>query len=253
MNIDLSCDLGEAIDAPSLAVEAAIWPLITSSNIACGGHVGDDDSMRRSVRLALQHGVLIGAHPSYPDREHFGRKSMQLDSATLATALDEQLSALSRIINEEGGDLSHVKPHGALYNDAHHDLEVARIIVAICLERQLALVASPGSAVEREAHRAGCSVIREGFADRRYRSDGSLQPRSEVGALILDFDEAVAQALLLATHQTVIASDGGEIELPCQTICVHSDMPGAPERLTRIRAVLLAGGVTPSRRGSACG
>ncbi len=249
MTIDLSCDLGEATDAASPAVEREIWPLITAANIACGGHTGDDASMRRSVRLALLHGVAIGAHPSYPDREHFGRRSMQLDPAILLQSLAGQIAALARICEEERADLRHVKPHGALYNDAHHDEQVARIIVQACLQHRVAIVATHGSAVERAARAADCAVIEEGFADRRYRSDGSLQPRSEAGSLLLDLDDAAAQALQLATRQTAIAVDGIEIELPCQTICIHSDMPNAAERLVRIREALLSAGIVPSPRG----
>jgi UPF0271 protein len=243
--IDLSCDLGEAEDVEALAIENQIWPLITSCNIACGGHAGDEESMRRSVRLALQHGVKIGAHPSYPDREHFGRRSMRIASATLIASLRDQLDTLSRICAEEGGRLSHVKAHGALYNDAHHDDALASLIVGICAALDVAVVASPHSAVERHAARLGCEVIREGFADRRYRDDGSLQPRSEPGSLIIDLDDSADQARRLATSAPLATASGGSVRVPCQTICIHSDTPGAPQRLERIRDVLATAGITP--------
>lgn len=228
MKIDLSCDLGEASDAESLAVEDAIWPLITSANIACGGHTGDEMSMRRAVRLALTHGVAIGAHPSYPDREHFGRRSMTIGPEALRAALREQIAALARIAAEEGAAVTHVKPHGALYNDAHRDVALAAVIIDVCAGAGAAVVASTGSAVEREARTRRCGMILEGFADRGYRGDGSLQPRAETGALLLDFDAAAAQAVTLARS--------------CETICIHSDMPGAVGRLTRIRAALIEAG-----------
>lgn len=234
--IDLSCDLGEATSAVELEVEDRIWPLITSANIACGGHVGDPLSMRRAVQQAMQNGVAIGAHPSYPDRENFGRRSMRLDDAALAATLHVQLDSLTAAVELEGGVLTHVKPHGALYNDAHHDSALARIIVSVCVARgRLAIVTSPGSAVAAEAALVGCPVIIEGFADRRYRPDGSLQPRGEATALLDDFDQAAEQASSLANRSRVCASDGTEIDVRCDTICIHSDMPGSAERLTNLR------------------
>lgn len=242
MNIDLSCDMGESSDAESLAVEEAIWPLITSANIACGGHAGDDASMRRAVRRALAHGVAIGAHPSYPDREHFGRKSMDIGREALSAALREQIRALAVIAAEEGAAVKHVKPHGALYNDAHQDPVLAQAIVEVCSEAGAAIVASAGSAVERVARDRGCRVILEGFADRRYRGDGSLQPRGEEGSLLLDISAAAAQAVRLAQSAPITAAGATTVNVPCETICIHSDMPGAVARLTRIRAALTDAG-----------
>ncbi|HVT04098.1 MAG TPA: 5-oxoprolinase subunit PxpA [Thermoanaerobaculia bacterium] len=244
--IDLSCDLGEATTPEELAIEEKIWPLITSANIACGGHVGDTASMTRAAREAMRHDVAIGAHPSYPDRENFGRKSMRLGASALTAALHAQLDALTEAVDGEGGVLTHIKPHGALYNDAYHDADLAKTIVSVCIRRKgsLAIVTSPDSAVAAEAARAGCPVIIEGFADRRYRPDGSLQPRGEATALILDFEEAASQASMLAHGGRVRAADGSAIEIPCHTICIHSDMPGAPERLTRLRDRLQHEGFT---------
>ena len=242
MNIDLSCDLGEASDADAVDVETRIWPRITSANIACGGHAGDEATMRSAVQLALAHGVAIGAHPSYPDRENFGRRSMKIGREQLRAALLRQLDDLARVSAREGGVVRHVKPHGALYNDAHHDAAVARVIVDACRVSSLALVVSHGSALEREAKAAGCRVILEGFGDRRYRSDGSLQPRGEAGALLLDPDEAAAQAVSLARSSRAATADGTTVMVPCETICIHSDMDGAVDRLERIRAALQAAG-----------
>ncbi|MBK5260551.1 MAG: LamB/YcsF family protein [Thermoanaerobaculia bacterium] len=251
MNIDLSCDMGESSDAGSLAVEEAIWPLITSANIACGGHAGNDASMRHAVRLAIAHDVAIGAHPSYPDREHFGRRSMDIGREALGAALREQIGALARIAAEEGAAVEHVKPHGALYNDAHRDLAAAQAIVEVCREAGAAIVAAAGSAVEREARGRGCRVILEGFADRRYRGDGSLQPRGEEGSLLLDISAAAAQAVKLAQSAPITAADATTVNVPCETICIHSDMPGAVARLQCIRAALIDAGfvVAPLDRG----
>jgi UPF0271 protein len=249
MTIHLSCDLGEATEADTLAVEARIWPLITSANIACGGHVGDEASMRAAVESAIEHGVTIGAHPSYPDRESFGRKSMSMDPQDLRASLGEQMRNLGEIAARAGGRLVHAKPHGALYNDAHTDEGLAEIIVEACMELGLTVVTSSGSAVERAAAARECPVLLEGFADRRYRNDGSLVPRTEPDALILDFTDAAMQAVRLAKGKSVVSSEGREIRIPCDTICIHSDMEGSVERLERIRTMLDACGVAIAREG----
>lgn len=243
MTIDLSCDLGEASDETSRDVEARIWPLITSANIACGGHVGDEVSMRAAVRNAIAHDVAIGAHPSYPDREHFGRQSLAIARGDLHAALTAQLQELATIAESEGRRVQHAKPHGALYNDAYRDAALASVIVDVCLAQSVAVVASPGSAIQQEALARGCRVILEGFADRRYRSDGSLQPRSEPDSLILDFNDAAMQAVRLAKGKSIVAVNGREITVECETVCVHSDMDDAPERLHKIRTLLEACGV----------
>jgi 5-oxoprolinase (ATP-hydrolysing) subunit A len=227
--IDLSADLGEG--SPG---EAEIWPLITSANVACGGHIGDEDSMREAARLAQQYGVRFGAHPSYPDREHFGRKSMVLTPNALRDSLIAQLSALNAIAR-----LAHVKPHGALYNDAHRNRDLARIIVDAMqhIAPGLAMVAPDDSQMATAARAAGINVIREAFADRRYESDGSLTPRSVAGST-LTVGEAVAQASLLATQSAVIARDGTRIGIRFDTICIHADMENAVARLGAIRSKL---------------
>ena len=230
--IDLSADLGEG--SPG---EDEIWPLITSANVACGGHTGDDDSMRQAAARAIQYQVRFGAHPSYPDRANFGRVSMQIALDDLRAALVAQISALRAF-----GPVEHVKPHGALYNDAHRDRTIAQVIVeAIRLvDPEVALVAPDQSQMASAARDAGSRVIREAFADRRYESDGSLVSRKADGAT-LSIDEAAAQARLLATDGVVVARDGARIPVPFDTICIHADMDGAAQRL---RAVCRALGVS---------
>jgi UPF0271 protein len=244
MIIDLSCDLGEATNDEAAAVERELWPLITSANIACGGHVGDEQSMREAVRLARMNSVTVGAHPSYPDRTNFGRKSISIPATDLAASLREQLESLAMIAEEEGARLSHAKPHGALYNDAHHDVALATVVVDACVSRGIAVVTSLGSAVERIARERGCAVVLEGFGDRRYRADGSLQPRSEDGSLLLDPDVAAAQAVRLARGEPIVSAEGAAIGVRCSTICIHSDMPRAGTRLMRIREALTRAGVS---------
>ena len=226
--IDLSADLGEG--APD---EPEIWPLITSANVACGGHYGDIDSMTHAVERALEFGVRIGAHPSYPDRANFGRKSMSMPPDALRATLIEQITSLRDI----AGTLHHVKPHGALYNDAHKDRVLADIVIdAIrAVDPALAIVCSDLSEMAAAARAAGTPIIREAFADRRYNPDGSLVARSEPGSL-LTVDQAAAQAAMLAKEGVVIARDGSRIAIPFDTICVHADMEHAIERLRAIRS-----------------
>ena len=224
--IDLSADLGE--NSPR---EDEVWPLITSANVACGGHTGDEHSMREAARLAQQHNVRLGAHPSYPDREHFGRRSLSMNADALRASLREQLDAL-----RAHATIHHVKPHGALYNDAHKNRALAAVIVSV-LDEHTALVAPDHSQMAAAARAAGIRVIREAFADRRYEPDGSLTPRSIAGST-LTIEEAAAQAKMLAHEHAVIARDGSRLTLHFDTICVHADAEGAVERLRSIRASL---------------
>ncbi len=228
--IDLSADLGEG--SPG---EDEIWPLIASANVACGGHVGDEVSMRDAIARARAHDVRLGAHPSYPDREHFGRRSLTIAHDALRDSLVEQISALRAL----AGEFHHVKPHGALDNDAHKDRALADAIVDAMhvVDPQLALVAPDHSQMAIAARATGTRVIREAFADRRYERDGSLVSRKESGST-LTIEEAAEQAALLAHNRAVIARDGTPIAIAFDTICVHADMDGAVERLRAIRAAL---------------
>lgn len=222
----LSADLGEG--APR---EDEIWPLIDRANVACGGHAGDDDSMRIAAELAIEHGVVLGAHPSYPDREHFGRRSMQMSPEALRASLVAQIAALRFF-----GPVHHVKPHGALYNDAHKDRALADVIVS-ALTEEIALVAPDRSQMAIAARVAGIRVIREAFADRRYEPDGSLTSRSVAGST-LTVDEAAAQAVLLVNEGVVVARDGSRVPMAFDTICIHADMDGAVDRLQALRGKL---------------
>lgn len=223
--IDLSADLGEG--APG---EEEIWPLIDSANVACGGHVGDEASMRDAAARARAHGVRLGAHPSYPDRENFGRVSMSIAPDTLRASLIAQLDALRAF-----APLHHVKPHGALYNDAHKDRALAEVIIDAIGE--MAIVCSDSSQMAAAARARGLRVIREAFADRRYEPDGSLMSRKLAGSL-LTVEEAAQQARMLATEGAVIARDGSRISVPFDTICIHADMEHAVDRLRAIRAAI---------------
>ena len=229
--IDLNCDMGEGMDT-----DAEIFPFISSANIACGGHAGDPDTMRRTIALALEHGVAIGAHPSYPDRENFGRLDIMgkpLRPQDLPGLLHEQLHRLQSICREFGTRLLHVKPHGALYNRAAVDPAVAMLIVqAIAnFDDSLLLYGLSGSVMASVADAAGISFVPEVFADRTYQADGTLTPRSQPGALIEDPALAVAQVLRMT-------SEGRG-----QTVCLHGDGAHAVEFARVIHEALTAEGV----------
>jgi UPF0271 protein len=229
--IDLSADVAEG--APG---EEEIWPMISSANVACGGHVGDELSMTEAVRRAKRSEVKIGAHPSYPDRANFGRKSMAMSPAALRATLIEQIAALRAIAARESVPMRHVKPHGALYNDAHKDVVLAGVIIEAirAVDPELSIVCSNTSQMATAARAAGSRVIREAFADRRYNADGTLVTRSIAGSL-LTVEEAAEQAALLAKQRSVIARDGTRIPVAYDTICVHADMEHAVDRLRAIR------------------
>ena len=240
-SLDLNADVGE-VD-PS--IDAELIPLLTSASIACGGHAGDLESMRRTVALAQLHGVQVGAHPGYPDREHFGRLPLALKPAEVIELIRSQVGTLEGIAAAEGAALRHVKPHGALYNQAERDPELAAAIVSAVAgyPRPLILVGRAGSAMERAARRAGAAFAPEAFADRRYRADGSLLPRSQTGAVIESPDEVADQVRLLCTQGEVLADDGVRVAVTFETLCVHSDTPGAPALGRRVRDELEAIGL----------
>ncbi|RRR71614.1 MAG: LamB/YcsF family protein [Candidatus Viridilinea halotolerans] len=245
MPIDLNCDCGEGFGPWPLGDDAALLPHVTSANIACGGHAGDPDTMRRTVRLAHELGVKIGAHPGYPDLLGFGRRVLPLRPAELTNSLLAQLGALAALVRAEQATLHHVKPHGALYNQAAIDAIVAQALVeaVVSFDRQLVLVALANSVLEEVGRAAGLVVAREAFADRAYESDGTLRPRHLAGALILDHAQNLAQTLMIVREQQVRAYDGTLVPLHAETICLHGDMPGAAARAAFLRRELVGQGV----------
>ncbi len=238
--IDLNADMGEFANNAVRALEAALMPLLTSCSIACGGHAGDAEAMRITALLAKTHGVRVGAHPSYPDREGFGRRSINIDADELQDALRTQVDTLKTVLAPEGLRLTHIKPHGALYNDAAQDANLARLIAS--LVTNATLVGPPGSALELAALEAGLSFAREGFVDRRYLPSGALTPRSEPDAIIADIGARASQALNIATGAPVTTIDG-ELILMADTLCIHSDSPGALETAKAVRARLQSAGI----------
>lgn len=227
--MDLNADLGEGGGE-----DAALLGLVSSANIACGGHAGDDDTMRRTIDLALASGVAIGAHPGYEDREHFGRRAMAFPLDRVTDLVARQVEKLAAHAEAAGASLHHVKPHGALYNQADRDAQFAAALVAgiTKITDQVMLYALPNSRLAEAGAAAGLSVCQEGFADRRYVANGSLMPRNEPGAVITNVDEAVARAIDLATSGNV------------ETLCVHGDGPTAVAILRKLRTALEADGLT---------
>lgn len=232
MKIDLNADLGEGCENDS-----ALMPLITSANIACGFHAGDAQTMRQSVLLALKHGVAIGAHPSFPDRENFGRTAMQLPPDVVYAQTLYQIGALAAIARAEGGVLTHVKPHGMLYNQAAKEPLLADAIARAVrnVEPSLILVGLAGSELIRAGIHHGLITREEVFADRGYLADGSLVPRSEPGALIHDEDEAVARTLEMVLNGRVMSRDGVWAKVNAQTVCLHGDGAQALAFARRLR------------------
>lgn len=238
--IDLNCDLGEGG-----ADDAGIMPYVTSANIACGGHAGDAGTMRAALELARRHGVAAGAHPGFADREHFGRRELPVTGAGAAELVLAQVRALQAIAAQLELPLSHVKPHGALYNIAARSRPVADgIAEAVRLaDARLVLVGLAGSELLAAGRARGLRVAGEAFADRGYQPDGSLVPRGEPGDAPAGEAAAAAQGVRLAREGRVATASGGELAIEADTLCLHGDGPGALGLARRLRAGLEAAGI----------
>src|SRR3954465_8412385 len=246
--IDLNCDLGESFGAYTIGADEAVMGSITSANVACGYHGGDPRVMRRTVRLARQAGVAVGAHPGFPDLVGFGRREMRMTPQDVEDMVLYQIGALAGIAQSEAVRLSHVKAHGALYNMAVRDAGMAGAIAraAAAFDPRLIFFALPGSGVARAGTAAGLQVALEGFADRAYEPDGSLTPRSRAGAVIHDPERVVQRAVRMAVDGVVAATDGSKLAMRVDTICTHGDTPGAQGLTRALRAGLERAGVTVS-------
>ena len=245
MQIDLNGDVGESFGAYEIGHDAALIPILTSVNIACGFHAGDPGVMRATVALAREHGTAVGAHPGFPDLVGFGRREMKATPREVEDLVAYQIGALAAIAAAQGVRLAHVKPHGALYNMAARDVDlaeaIARAIAAV--DPSLALFGLPGSQSLEAAQRHKVRAVSEAFADRAYRRDGSLLPRNEPGAVIDDEQIVVTRAVAIARERMVVAVDGTRVPLDVQTICVHGDTPGAAVLASRIRKALNDAGI----------
>ena len=244
MRIDLNSDLGESFGAWVMGQDAALMPVITSANVACGFHAGDPGVMRETVWLARAQGVAIGAHPGFPDLAGFGRRDLRCTPQEVEDMVVYQIGALAAVAAAQGTRLQHVKAHGALYNMACRDEALAAAIARAtkAVDPGLILFGLPRSPLLQQGVRLGLRVAAEVFADRAYNADGSLVSRLQPGSVIHDEAAVVARAVLMATERAVTAADGSLLRLDADTICVHGDTPGAASLARAIRQALEAGG-----------
>lgn len=229
--IDINCDLGEGIGN-----EAELMPYLSSCNIACGGHAGDEQTMTDVVRLAKTYNVKIGAHPSFPDREHFGRVVMHIPSETLRASLIEQIETFQQILKKEGLQLHHIKPHGALYNLAMKDTETAKVIVEVVsqMDPNLVLYVPYNSIIAEVAVANGIKIAYEAFMDRNYNDDLSLVSRQHSNALITDPDHMFEHVYRMITEAQVQTISGKKVDLKADTFCVHGDGEGVVKNLKKV-------------------
>ena len=248
MRIDLNCDMGESFGRYSLGHDPEVISFITSANLACGFHASDPQVMDRTLALAQEHGVAVGAHPGYPDLRGFGRRRLDCQPDEVRSDVIYQAGALAALARSRGMRLQHLKPHGALYNTAAGDEAVARAVCSAVAdydpELVLVALAGPGGEVIRKvAAGLGLKVAAEAFADRAYTPDGRLVPRTQEGAVIHDPELVAARCLRMATEGVVEAVDGSLVPLKPHTICVHGDTPSAVELVRRISTTLKQAGV----------
>lgn len=246
MKIDLNSDLGEGFGPWEMGDDAAILDVVTSANIACGGHASDPETMYRTLNLAAERGVVVGAHPGYADREGFGRRIIPMTPAEIGRMTAAQVGALQGVAALAGTEVRYVKPHGALGNLAADDRAVADAIVAAVatLPGKLAILAISGTELELSARAAGLPVYSEIFADRAYLASGRLVPRSREGAVMHDAEAAAERLIRFLETGRMPVVDGEPIPLAAQSICLHGDTPGAIEMARTIRARLEGFGVS---------
>lgn len=246
--MDLNCDMGELPEAIADGTQEALLRSITSANVACGGHAGDERTMRTTIEQALRAGVAVGAHPGYPDRENFGRLELKIPLEAVAESVYEQVRALAEVAAQCGTKLVHVKPHGALYNQAVKNRELAEAIAkgVAKYDKSLVLMGLAKSLMLEVFREAGFAVAAEAFADRRYEPDGTLRSRKFENALIRDPAQAAKQALGIALGGIITAHDGTEVKLTAQTICIHGDTPGSVQIAPAVARTLHEAGVKVS-------
>jgi UPF0271 protein len=243
--IDLNCDMGELPELVADGTQDALMALVSSINVACGAHAGDEHTIEATIRAGLRRDLAIGAHPGFPDRANFGRKPLPMSSDEIARTIFEQVKRVTSAAARSGGAVRHVKPHGALYNLAARDRAVAQAIAAGVgrCNPDLVLVGLAGSVMLDAFREAGFRIAAEAFADRRYEPDGRLRPRELPGALLLEPAEAAGQALCIARDGFLIASDGSRLPIVAETICIHGDTPGAPRLAAAVATQLRAAGI----------
>lgn len=252
MQVDLNCDMGEGFGQYCAGADDELMPWITSANIACGYHAGDPLVMRRTVSLAARYSVGVGAHPGFPDLMGFGRRRIQVTAEEVENYVLYQVGALAAFARAENVQLAHIKAHGALYNMAETDANVAEAILRAIerFDRSLVVVCPAGSTMAQMASDRGLRVAREGFADRAYNPDGTLRSRRLPGALIEDPHAAAEQAVRMVRDRAVVTSTGEEIPFQVDTVCLHGDAPGALGAARAVRAALVAAGIRVEPMGN---
>jgi len=245
MHIDLNCDMGEVPEQIADGTQESLMRSITSVNIACGGHAGDERSMKTTIEQALRWNLTIGAHPGYPDRENFGRLEMNLPLNEVEESVFGQIRTLAEIAATYATAIVHVKPHGALYNQAVNKPDLARAIAngVARFSKDVILVGLAGSPMLKVFRDIGFRVAAEAFADRQYEPDGTLRNRKFADALLRNPEKAAEQAVRIARKQGVIASNGSTVPIDAQTICIHGDTPGAPQIADAVAAALQNAGI----------
>ena len=238
--VDLNCDMGELPEMLADGSQEALMKFVTSANVACGGHAGDEEMMRATIEQALRLGVAVGAHPGYEDRETFGRVALNWSAEKIRDSVYRQVLALGKIAEKCGAVVVHVKPHGALYNQAAQDAGIARSIAdgVARWRKDVVLVGLAGSVMLREFRAAGFRVAAEAFADRRYEKDGNLRARKFRDALLDVPEKAAEQAVRIAEGRGVLTREGTAVEVEAQTICIHGDTPGAERIAEAVRKAL---------------
>lgn len=247
--IDLNSDVGESFGRWTLGDDAALMPLITSANVACGFHAGDPSTLRRTCERAAAYGVSVGAQVGYRDLEGFGRRFIDIDPAELVDDLIYQIGALQALAAAAGTNVRYVKPHGALYNAVVHHREQATAVIAaiVAVDPALPLLGLPGSVVLDLAQERGVKVFREAFADRAYTPDGTLVSRRAPGAVLHDPEQVASRMVRLVTEGVIAAIDGTDVAVGADSICVHGDSPDAVAMATQVRSALERSGVTITR------
>jgi len=253
MRIDINSDMGESFGAYSIGHDAGLMRAITSANVAAGFHAGDPSVLRDTIRLAKVHGVAVGAHPGFPDLVGFGRRELNVTPKEAEDFVLYQIAAVAGVARAEGVTVQHVKPHGALFNMAVRNAELAAAIAraVAAFDKSLILFGLPGSEILAAGRAAGLRVAAEVFADRAYEADGSLASRRKPGSVIHDAEKVVARAVRMATERSVAAIDGTIVPLEADTICVHGDTPGSDDLAAKIRAGFEAAGVQVRPVGAA--
>ena len=251
MYVDINCDLGERDPGDNTGNDEALMPYISSVNIACGFHAGDPLTIEKTIRSAIRHGVSIGAHPGYPDREGFGRRPMKMSNEELRAMILYQAGAVKGMAEAAGGKMCHVKPHGALYNTAAKDFEISMVIARAVqdLDSSLILVGQSGSHLIKAAREAGLACASEVFADRAYNDDGTLVARDIPGSVLHDTGDMIDRVIRMIKDKTVETVSGKIIPVEADTVCIHGDNETAPEFVKTLTEALKSAGIVMKHPG----